>query len=452
MNTTGNAEPYKSGADMWSEYKLRYGDDATGICNRYLDMQLFNKDPEEIRFCKELYAAMPAEPILYVLKEKENDIGITHQEVQEMPEMTETTAGMPELKTFEVSITETLQMNVTVEAYDSRDAEQIVTDRWNESKYILDADNFIGADFVATETAPERDYTKQPETGGNDAMNSDNISAPTRDETAEMTQNGSVPFAENEYVKGLYTLLRENGRDTTGLSALLGYCEGIQDLLKSAEDRFAQMNSQLDDIKEIQNNPLKAALRSSVRAQEEKIAEVSKRLAEMKASIIEGCKNVVAAFKNTGVSALNNIASFFNIKSGLQDIKRDINHSIVDCVNTINKIDRFSREYHETGRHLKNMARIAVGRQPVSKKKAAGKLARIISAPYRAEKAGLLKIKKTVNAAIMKLEQLEFTASVKQAEREIKPMLSERLKTNLERVERERTELAPGRSVRVAER
>lgn len=49
---------YTTGADMWKDYKECYGDEARGICNRYLDMQVFTKDPEELQFCKELYDAM----------------------------------------------------------------------------------------------------------------------------------------------------------------------------------------------------------------------------------------------------------------------------------------------------------------------------------------------------------------------------------------------------------
>jgi len=53
-------DPYKSGADMWYDYLQRYGEmEARGICNRYLDMQIRTTDPEELQFCRELYAAIP---------------------------------------------------------------------------------------------------------------------------------------------------------------------------------------------------------------------------------------------------------------------------------------------------------------------------------------------------------------------------------------------------------
>ena len=58
------------------------------------------------------------------------------------------------LREFEVTITETLKMTVTVEARDRLEAEQTVSDNWRNSEYILDADHFIGVEDEAKK--PER--------------------------------------------------------------------------------------------------------------------------------------------------------------------------------------------------------------------------------------------------------------------------------------------------------
>ena len=50
---------------------------------------------------------------------------------------------------FLVTITETLEKTVEVEAKDRLEAEQLVSDNWHNSEYILDSDNFIGVDFNA---------------------------------------------------------------------------------------------------------------------------------------------------------------------------------------------------------------------------------------------------------------------------------------------------------------
>lgn len=60
-------------------------------------------------------------------------------------------------KTFSVTITETLKMTVEVEATSRDEAEQIVSDNWHRSEYILDADNFVGVDFSAEKTSRARE-------------------------------------------------------------------------------------------------------------------------------------------------------------------------------------------------------------------------------------------------------------------------------------------------------
>jgi len=63
------------------------------------------------------------------------------------------------LREFEVTITETLKMTVTVSAKDRDEAEQIVSDNWKNSEYILDAENFIGVEF---EAAPvKREHSRE---------------------------------------------------------------------------------------------------------------------------------------------------------------------------------------------------------------------------------------------------------------------------------------------------
>ena len=47
------------------------------------------------------------------------------------------------MKTYKVKITETLEKVVEVEAEDRDEAEQIVSDAWHNSEYILDAEDFL---------------------------------------------------------------------------------------------------------------------------------------------------------------------------------------------------------------------------------------------------------------------------------------------------------------------
>ena len=63
------------------------------------------------------------------------------------------------MKEYKVTITETLKMNVLVEAENQAEAEQIVADRWASGEYILDADNFTDVDYIAEDIFPKQEMT-----------------------------------------------------------------------------------------------------------------------------------------------------------------------------------------------------------------------------------------------------------------------------------------------------
>ena len=64
------------------------------------------------------------------------------------------------MKTYEVTITETLQKTVTVEADSREETERQVEENWNNSKYILDADSFVGVDFAVRTNVRSREYER----------------------------------------------------------------------------------------------------------------------------------------------------------------------------------------------------------------------------------------------------------------------------------------------------
>ena len=62
------------------------------------------------------------------------------------------------MNTYKVKITETLEKVVEVEAEDRDEAEQIVSDAWHNSEYILDAEDFKGVEFNAVSPARKREF------------------------------------------------------------------------------------------------------------------------------------------------------------------------------------------------------------------------------------------------------------------------------------------------------
>ncbi len=62
---------------------------------------------------------------------------------------------------FDVTITETLQMTVTVTAKSREEAERIVSDKWHDDEYLIDAEHFKGVTFEAA--GNKREHSRQEE-------------------------------------------------------------------------------------------------------------------------------------------------------------------------------------------------------------------------------------------------------------------------------------------------
>jgi len=215
------------------------------------------------------------------------------------------------------------------------------------------------------------------------------------------------PLLENEHVKELLAIMKANRLSgAEDLLAVIHQVGAMEKQLDAAVNELKTMRRELETMRE-ESHPIKTALQNAVKTLEKNIAVMRERLDELKANIIDGCKNAVTAFKEKGLSALRNIADFFKIKPGLEALHENLNKSIKLDERAIAKIGAVSAEYHEAGRHLKNMGRALVGKEAVSEAKAPGRLAGAIAAPYRAERACLIAARRHIKAAIGAVARLE---------------------------------------------
>jgi hypothetical protein len=260
---------------------------------------------------------------------------------------------------------------------------------------------------------------------------SESAAVPQASESAQAPMN--APLAENPYVQNLFAILNDNGKDTKGLAALIGHVSEMESFVKRAEDKIADMKTQLAEMKEAQGHPVRTALQGAIKALETKVAEVKERISELKTAITDGAKSAVAAFKENGAAALGNVAKFFHIKGALKAIDKSVDRDIAICDRAVATIGKFAENYHEAGRGIKNMGLIIIGREPVDQKKENGKLAAVMSAPYKAEKAAMNGIKKAVGATLQRLEQIESAQEAKQVRRVIekKPSVLDELDANV---------------------
>lgn len=228
-----------------------------------------------------------------------------------------------------------------------------------------------------------------------------------------MASTNAAPIMENEHVRELLVIMGENRVPTMqDFLAVLTHVANMEKQLNTAVSELQTMRQELQAARE-QNHPAKLTLQNAVKAVEKNIAVLRERLDTVKHNIIEGCKDAVTAFKEKGVSALDNIARFFKVRPILESMRDDLKKAIQADDRAIATIEAVSAEYHQAGRHLKNIARAVAGKEAGQDVKPVGKLAEALQEPFKMTRSVNTAMKSGVDAAINKLAQLEKAAERK---------------------------------------
>ncbi len=249
------------------------------------------------------------------------------------------------------------------------------------------------------------------------------------------TDSGTgTPIAENEQVKALLALLKENDSPAyADFAKLIESVTGMEDRLSIAVGELAAMR---EDLQKMQDRSLKASLQKTCKTLEGNIASMQQKLSELKGKIVEGCRHILEDFKERGTIALNGLANFLHLKPALEAIRQGAeNHQQVSN-RAMERIDAFVSEYHEAGKHLKNMRLALMGKEPVQQAKTGGEIARYVKAPYRASRACMGAMKKNAEKAMAALEKLEQAA-------EHRPSVLESMREQAAKLEPAKNQPAP---------
>lgn len=242
-----------------------------------------------------------------------------------------------------------------------------------------------------------------------------------------MTEQNTAPLLENVHVKELLSIMEANNVPTRkDLLAVLNQVGAMERQLDVAVKELTAMRRELNEARK-QTHPVKTALQSAVSTMEKNVAVLRERLDTIKQNVIEGCKNAVAAFREKGISALDNIARFFKVRPALESMRDDLSKSIRFNDATISNIELVSTEYHEAGRHIKNMVRAMAGKEAIQDAKAVGKLAEALKAPFHANRTCLSVVKKSVETALSRLAVLEQSAERKPSIQKTMQTLNEQI-------------------------
>jgi predicted phage tail protein len=210
----------------------------------------------------------------------------------------------------------------------------------------------------------------------------------------------------------------------------------MENQLTAAVNELAVMRRELAEAQK-QNHPIRDTLQKAVITMQAQVLELRDKLAALKDNIINGCKQAVDAFKEKGVTALDGLARFFKVKPILEAMRNSLDKNIAFDNKSIARIEAFSAEYHEAGRHIANMGRAMSGKEAITEAKPVGKIAKAFMAPVKAERKIFISMKNSVENAIGAMARLEARAA------ERKPSIKKTMDDLNKKVEREKSERPP---------
>jgi uncharacterized coiled-coil DUF342 family protein len=252
-----------------------------------------------------------------------------------------------------------------------------------------------------------------------------------------MPRTKNTTLMDDPNVKELLSILKESGKNPSDLLDVIGSVTKMEQELSAALKGISSMQNELSTMREERDHPIRTMLQKTTQKLSKTITGLRARIKSIKDNIVGGCKRAVEAFRDKGISALNNLAGFFNIKQNLLDQREGINAGIEQAHDSIAKIEKAAEQYHAAGRALKNIGRSLQGKEPIADIKPNGKLAQLLQAPYRNEIRNLNKSLRSVNKTLASLDRLEKAAEkVAKAER---PSTKETMKKLQKQIDADRT-------------
>lgn len=231
-------------------------------------------------------------------------------------------------------------------------------------------------------------------------------------------------WRDDPAIEEFLALLDNNPTAKGEMQGLLWQVMQMEQELKTTTKELAALRRELAEAREPR---VKRMLTKAVQGLEQSVAALKTRIDNLKAAIIKGCKEAVAAVREHGASALADTARFFKVGPMLEAVGREAERAAARCDNAREAVAQQSKRYHEAGRHLRNAGRVLLGREPVSKAKGAGRIALALEEVYIREKAVFGHVAGRAETALTHFRQFEQTAHRRPPIRETMQKLTEKI-------------------------
>ena len=270
------------------------------------------------------------------------------------------------------------------------------------------------------------------------------------EKTEQNTQQG---MEENDMLKQFMELLNSQnmGEQSQDYMALFQYTAGMQVQLAVMVDELQGVREQLAQIQSAQPKTVTESLMDKVSHLQEKIVNLSDRLAVVKDHLVETAAQAVNAFKEKGKAEMCKVLQkgISGVKSILADYRERLTDVMMDYKKTANQIDSIGDELKQIGNSVSNVGRLLAGKgtKEVSGEKPGVGLTRAINKPVKRAVENLQKNIDTVDKTFEKLERLSERLAVgKEAEKGGRVSLKDKLSQMKAKADQQKNTPEPDKS------
>lgn len=228
-------------------------------------------------------------------------------------------------------------------------------------------------------------------------------------------------LTKDQVILELIALLKQNQKKdaANNVFEMAAYIDGVEKKLDAVMEELMEAKKQLHEIQEQkESKSIKRTLSEAIDKLENSCHFMKQKLFEIKTEVKTKAQEIVIGIKQKGKSAISKTAEFLSIKDKLELVRQNVQTSLNDVNQTIDKIDAFGSGLRESLRQATNTFRTFADKDLVDyevKEKRFSKT-EAVKKPWQLKRKLLSGIEIHLDAAIEKLDSLSMNADLNKRE------------------------------------
>ncbi len=235
-----------------------------------------------------------------------------------------------------------------------------------------------------------------------------------------MEQTANTKMTKDQIIKELIELLNRNQQREAAndVFEMAAYIDSMEEKMDAVIQELADVRKQLVEMEKRQERKaVRQVISETVEKLELQCRKMKQQLFEVRTEVRAKAAEIVAEVKQKGKKALNKVAEFLGIKEKLQNIRQNVQESVVDVDRSIAKIDALGTGMREAVQKAANTIRSFADKPEKEYEERKFSKTEQLKKPLQAKRKLLSGILNCADAAIGKVEKLSDDVKQYQSER-----------------------------------